>query len=298
MRYGTALLLGFLLSTERLLAQVDTSKLVPQSEKPARLTRSNGMLDVAILGLYDSRSGEPIKGVEVRDSLSGISALTTKDGAVALNFLQPVGPFYLFTVRKEGYEPKKYRIRVDSLHDMTEMLEPHPIGTGNDDGVLLPGVNVEGRYRLDTDPGKWEGFTRRCSTRHAECVAELELAKHPSARVYDFLVRSYGIIAECTISKLKNATLTPSALSKPPREPGSKSCLAKMHPSAGTGSCTPTYIVNGKEWVAHIKPAQEEIEDFIGPTQMKGIEVYSSEKIRPLSFNGKPMCGTVVIWTK
>jgi len=65
-----------------------------------------GQAHVPLLGVYDARSGEPIAGAVVRDTL-GTEAVTTKDGVVALNFISPVGPFYLIEVRKPGYRPTR-----------------------------------------------------------------------------------------------------------------------------------------------------------------------------------------------
>ena len=54
-----------------------------------------------LLGVYDSRSGAPIQGAIVRDTL-GAQALTSADGAVALTYVTAVGPFVMLEIKNCG----------------------------------------------------------------------------------------------------------------------------------------------------------------------------------------------------
>jgi len=65
----------------------------------------------------------------------------------------------------------------------------------------------------------------------------------------------------------------------------------------------PTFFVDGFEWNTKMgaptdltpgRPA----EGPYTPTNVKGVEVYMSERNRPLRFTGDPTCGAIVIWTK
>jgi len=44
-----------------------------------------------IVGVYDENTGNPIAGVEVRNLLNGVSALTTPTGTVLLTFVDTSG---------------------------------------------------------------------------------------------------------------------------------------------------------------------------------------------------------------
>ena len=76
-----------------------------------------------------------------------------------------------------------------------------------------------------------------------------------------------------------------------------------MRPSAGPGYCQPTFLVDGFEWDAKIgapidlQPGRPAEAPYT-PANVKAIEVYSSEKTRPMRFQSDYRCGVVVIWTK
>lgn len=67
--------------------------------------------------------------------------------------------------------------------------------------------------------------------------------------------------------------------------------------------CQPTFFVDGHEWnsgmgaPADLKPNTPAMAPYT-PGNVKAIEVYSPERVRPTRFQGNPVCGVVVIWTK
>jgi hypothetical protein len=124
------------------------------------------------------------------------------------------------------------------------------------------------------------------------------LVANPSKKISDLLFRADGIVPECSVSAVKNATITPRKATTTKDARSQIGCLAKMHPTAGTGLCTPTYFVDGHEWAPLGKEPQDVLEDAFGSLQIKGIEVYDGQRPRPLRFQGSPSCGAVVIWTK
>ena len=63
-----------------------------------------------LLGLYDERTGEPISGAAIVDSLTGTTAVTTATGTVTLLFL-PEGTSTI-RVEKAGYAPLRLDVRI------------------------------------------------------------------------------------------------------------------------------------------------------------------------------------------
>jgi hypothetical protein len=66
-----------------------------------------------LLGLYDERTGEPISGAAIVDSLTGTTALTTATGTVTLVFL-PEGTSTI-RIEKPGYAPLRLDVRISPV---------------------------------------------------------------------------------------------------------------------------------------------------------------------------------------
>jgi hypothetical protein len=76
-----------------------------------------------LLGVYDSRTGDPIEGVEVTDLLGKLTALTSATGTVSLAFL-PDGETML-RIRKVGYNQKTMAVAISPVDTVpyTVLLE-------------------------------------------------------------------------------------------------------------------------------------------------------------------------------
>src|SRR3954467_1806710 len=59
---------------------------------------------IRVVGVFDRQSGEPIEGVEVRDYVTGFTAMTTRTGTVALLLGDTLGT--LVNIKKIGYTPR------------------------------------------------------------------------------------------------------------------------------------------------------------------------------------------------
>ncbi|HVB32114.1 MAG TPA: hypothetical protein VNE60_11355 [Gemmatimonadaceae bacterium] len=68
-----------------------------------------------VIGVFDDQTGEPIPGVEVKDVFTGLSAITTSTGTVALP-LDTSGAF--LRVRKVGYLMRTYPVQ-NAVRDTT-----------------------------------------------------------------------------------------------------------------------------------------------------------------------------------
>jgi hypothetical protein len=253
--------------------------MIGQAPDSARL-QSAGVSSIRLIGVYDARSGAPLVGVEVLDAFSGTSAVTTSTGTVRLSFLTFRGGAAVVGLGKLGYQPKQIIVSRSDTTSITEILEPFV--------ALAPVVTTE-KYSIDRDAGRWAGFDRRCRSTSVTCIRNDDLEKRPTANLADFLIRAAGVTIgscgggasrgqRCGKISMRSTTIPPSY-------------------------CEPTFFVDGFEWNARIgaptdltpnTPAQAPYT----PGNVKAVEVYSSERARPLRFEGDPLCGAIVIWTK
>jgi hypothetical protein len=237
-----------------------------------------------IIGVFDARTGEPLDGVQVIDALSGTYATTTPTGTARLDFIVFRGAGALIELRKLGYEARQVVVSGTDTASVTETLERLT--------ELAPVVTSE-RYRVDLDPGLRAGFETRCQSKAATCFRDEDLLKKQNGNLADLLVRAEGVM------------LTPCG----DRGKGSGRVTAKcggiaMHPVASPPRyCTPTYFINGIVWnpimesAVDVVPGMPAMAPFT-PENVKSIEVYAPERVRPLRFEGDPTCGAVVLWTK
>lgn len=230
---------------------------------------STASAHIRLLGVYDERSGEPVAGAIVTDVLSGDHASTSETGTVSLWFVRAKGT--VIEVRKLGYE------RWASAIDPADTV---PITVLFRRVVKLSPIVSNASANIARDPGVRDGFEARCASSHVACVRESDLADHVDHTIGDFLLRSSKIACG--------------------RGPG---CGVFMHPAAGTGYCTPTYFVDGFVWDTKASgspidnPAAPPRQPF-NPSNVKQIEIYGPNDIRPLRFAGDEKCGVVLLWTK
>ena len=246
----------------------------------------------ALLGVYDARSGDPVPGVVVRDTL-GSQAETSAEGIVALTYINAIGPFYLIEIRKIGYKPLHLKIRADSLTDRTELLEALPLGAA----TALPAVVTTGKYNVSLDEGVWNGFAARCTVTTVTCFKFDELAAHPSGNLVDFIGKASLSLPGC------GTTMTRGAPSRRVRAAGDRTIDCVKMRGVGVQAaklCVPTYYVDG-----FVRGDRErtldEIEQSLKPGDVKGIEVYQPGEPVPMRLgggSGNTGCGSVAIWTK
>jgi len=257
------------------------------------LSRDAASQPPALLGVYDARSGDPIQGAIVRDTL-GAQALTSADGIVALTYITAVGPFVMLEIRKVGYRPLHIRIKADSLTDLTELLEPLPLGSATNE---LPAVVTTAKYNIALDSALWNGFAVRCTVSTVQCFNFEELAARPSSNLVDFLDKAGGMMAQC------GSTMTRGA--RPRRVTGSAGRTLDCVKMRGVGAqatklCVPTYYVDGFQR-GYAENTLDDIEQSLKPRGVEGSEV--DRPGEPISSKwseaaGNPGCGSVVIWTK
>jgi hypothetical protein len=238
-----------------------------------------------LIGVFDSQTGQPLEGVRVRDAFSGTYAVTTATGTARLSYLTFRGTAAVVELRKLGYEAKQLLVSRTDTVPITELLEPV---------ASLAPVITTGKYRIDLDAGTWQGITDRCQSKSVTCIGAEELDKRSSSNLADLLVRAEGVtIGSCGGGSGQGGAGRNGQCGK-----------IAMHPTViPPAFCQPTFFVDGYEWDSHMgaptdlaphKPA----EGPYTPANVKAIEVYPPERPRPLRFQGDPVCGVVVIWTR
>lgn len=77
-----------------------------------------------LLGVYDEKTGMPIEGAEVYDSVTTLAATTTVTGTISLGFLRPSGA--VLVIRKSGYALQKVAVSLtaNDTTPITLMLTP------------------------------------------------------------------------------------------------------------------------------------------------------------------------------
>jgi len=233
-----------------------------------------------IIGVFDADAGIPLEGVRIVDAFSGTYAVTTQTGTASLEFLTFRGAAAFVELRKLGYKPKQIVVSRDDTLPITETMQRL---------TILPQVTTTAKYRIDRDAGRWDGFEDRCRSGSGTCIRTADLEQKPAANIADFLIRAPGVtMGACSVVRGRNT------------ECGHIAMKPTVSPSA---YCLPTFFVDGIEWNPKMGPPVDltpgrAAEGPYTPTNVKAVEVYPPERVRPLRFTGDPTCGAIVIWTK
>jgi len=278
-RFGRlALALCAIFVARRLHAQADTGRVEP----------------LRLIGILDAKTGDWINRATVRDTL-GIETQTTRYGVATLNVLTPIAGFYLLEIRKEGYIPRRIRLRADTSYEIMFALQPNPLGNA----TQLPAVVTTERQLLQNDAGERSGFFERCQVKTVQCVGRAELDRRPTGTLDNVVGMKPGIHRQCTAFD-HGAVFTPAA--KPTYDDQLFGCLITMrNPLPPPQYCIPTYYVDGFEWTPLGGRSQAQIDQFAPPQRIEGIEVYPPNAPHPPRFSGPIFdggCGFVVIWTR
>jgi hypothetical protein len=277
LRFLPAIAAFVAVSSHPLFAQTDTGRVEP----------------LRLIGVLDAKTGDWINRAIVRDTL-GTETQTTRYGVATLNVLTPIAGFYLLEIRKEGYIPRRVRLRADTSYQLMFALQPNPLG----DATQLPAVVTTARQRLERDPGEYSGFFDRCQVKSVQCVGLGDIDRRPTANLDVMLANKAGLHRECR-QKARRTTGRKGQASAFDEDVGS--CIIMMHTASPPPTyCVPTYFVDGYEWFPVDGAPQGEIDKYFPPLRIAGIEVYLTKEPVPPRFEtlAFPGCGTIVIWTR
>jgi hypothetical protein len=261
-----------------LRAQVDTGRVEP----------------LRLIGILDARTGDWINRATVRDTL-GTETQTTRYGVATLNVLTPIAGFYLLEIRKEGYLPRRVRLRADTAYQIMFALEPNPLG----DAAQLPAVVTTARQQLQSDAGQSSGFFERCQVSSVQCVGRVDLDRRPTANLDAVLAMKTGLHRDCRGKPQRTAVGVRN--DNPPFDDELTGCLIQMRAASPPPTyCTPTYFVDGYEWFPFGGPAQGQVDRYFPPKRITGIEVYLTNEPIPPRFSTSFFtgCGAIVVWTR
>jgi hypothetical protein len=209
----------------------------------------------------------PLADVEITDLVAETRAKTDSNGVVRFHILALHDTIAL-SARKLGYAEVR-GLYVASVEIITIDLTRT---------ITLPEVNTVATYRLDIDAGRWEGFHSRCSVPHVQCFSSVNLAAHPARSISEVLAHAPdgGVKRTCYGSGAR-ATCTVSI-----------------------DNCPPAYFLDGVPFSVFRGNPLDELEKFVGPLGLKGVEVYRPE-LTPLRFRtaeNAQCSAAVVLWTK
>jgi hypothetical protein len=282
-------------------AAADTS--APAVIQPTS-AREAEALGLKLVGVYDSRTGEWIQRATLRDTL-GTETVTSSIGVATLNVFAPVAGYYMLEARKEGYAPKRFNLPANKGSEFLVAMDPRPLGSATE----LPAVVINAKASLLADPGLASGFFHRCEL-GAKCVSRAVLGRRPTAGIAEFLSQTPGVHRTCNSASPLGPNANARALdqlngSVTYTSPSGPPCKVEMLESTATDIkhpwCVPSFFVNGFPWSSNggTGGAQDQIDAFLGATDIAGIEVYlNSEATPPRFVIPASKCGAVVIWTR
>lgn len=166
----------------------------------------------------------------------------------------------MLEVRALGYYPDRRRV------DVVAGAPPVNVRLSTLRAVLDTVKIVASRLRND------EGFERRRRSGMGSFVTEEDMKRFPVIQTSDFFSRLPGIRRDGPQAKIL------------------------MRGAFGTdGWCEPAVFVNGHEMSFM---TAEDIDDWIRPNEVAGIEIYREGTAPPEFHPGLRGCGSIVIWTK
>jgi hypothetical protein len=226
---------------------------------------------------------KPIRGAEV--SIPGLGLSATSDSTGAFRLIGIPGGKQIVWVRKIGYSP----VSAVLTFIAGETLD-------NDFGLVpattrLPEVDIKAAAPVAPKLSEFE--ERRLSSAGGHFLTGAQLEKMEGRRMSEIMATIPGpLIVRGT---------TNSAWIAGGRLPRGKQAITEMDRRRGAspGVCYSAVILDGT--FVYTGNGGEALWDInsIQPTQIAGVEVYTSGATIPSKYNGtRSTCGLVVIWTK
>ena len=215
----------------------------------------------------------PLAGVVVRDVFAGTSVATTISGLARLDFVVFRGRRAVVELQKIGYEAKQIVLSRGDTASVTETPESRDVARADRHDREISDHSRCGPLRR---------LRMRCQEKLVTCFDPTALAERPVSNIADFLIRAEGV--------------TMGALRWRKREvDGESQRSVQQHRHDPTtippAYCFPNFFIDGYEWSSRwarrsIACREQPPNGCFTPTNVKAIEVYPSEKPRPMRFLG------------
>ena len=233
------------------------------------------------LGVYDAATGNPIENAEVRDMLSGTTAMTTRTGTVSLMFLPEGGG--LVRVRKLGFEPQTFMVPISP----TDTAPVTVVLVRTDAAQQLPTVVVRDSAVKYLSPAL-RGFEERRRMGLGHFIPEAEMRKNDNHTMADVL-----------ISHMPGLMIGPAPLGAEFIVSTRKMCQGGALAGCKFPNCYPTVLVDGIKANMGMTPRLPPDWSKILPTDYAAVEFYAGPAEAPIEFSGSANeCGLLLLWTR
>jgi hypothetical protein len=250
------------------------------AQAPTQPLRNTGR----IVGVYDDRTGTPLDSVEVRDMVTGSSALTTSTGTVALSFVDSAGSLLRF--RKLGYTPLVQMV-TNSRNDPPLTITLQPLAQ------VLPKVITVDSTPHYVSPAL-RGFEERRKSKIGQFIPE-HLVRKNEDRTLGNVIK--GQVRGLDVREVRDGSRWVTVAvamrnGKPcPVDLYLDGLPVSLNTTAGGGAAivrTPT---------PRTGPATNDLNDYL-PKNLAAIEYHTTATV-PAQFNRTSSgCGVLLLWSR
>lgn len=229
-----------------------------------------------VLGVFDEDTGAPIEGVEVRDLVTGNSALTTNTGTVSLVFVPDGGS--MIRLRKIGYATQTMFAAIDSM-------SRSPITAVMSHAVQLPTVvtNAKAVDPAYATPGL-TGFAERAKEGFGRYLMNETIRKQDYKSLADMLRQLGGMTIVTDQHGLEYASAASGV--------GGASGLA-------FGAASSSDRCHATVYLGSMSLGQPDLRSLPQPTELAGIEWYPHIDETPVEYTmTNSGCGVLVLWQR
>ena len=237
---------------------IEANRTIPKtSSGQTTWVRGNGQLR----GFVRTDDGKAIAGARVTVSDNGIDAITTVDGQFKLNDL-PIGSYTLET-RALGFQLRRRAVDVLEGADGVVDVVMDVVAPTLDVVKVKAGANAGAVPLAEFDRRRKSGFGR--------FLDETQIEQRAAMHTADLFRGTPGMTIMASVS-------------------GGDKVL--MNAAGGGGVCVPAVFLNGVTITT-----DGNLDAFINPKEIRGVEIYSRVASVPLQFQSRNGCGSIVLWT-